>query len=346
MMIAEAIKRLRIGEPIRRRNLTVIPLLDDVPAAPSYLLMSDALAQGLLTIEEISPSGSVNTIKATNKATLPVLLPDSEELEGAKQNRVLNVSILIPAQTTLPIPVSCVEAGRWSYRREMFHRMGEASRRARERHAMAEQEDMPAPQSDFAASPYMLHLEDRARKAQQVHRSRRTHGMPMADQGDIWHEVHMLAFCAEVDSPTSAMHDVYEHHHARLEQSLEGMEPSQKQVGALFAIDGEIVGMELFDSPDTFHKMFPKILRSYAISALWGSDQESHAPDHAEAERFLEQVATASVEPFQAVGQGTDLHLSGEALAGIALLNEERLIHLYAFRTTRSDRSRRAPVDV
>ena len=44
-----------------------------------------------------------------------VLLYDGEELVGAKQNRILNVSVLVEAKSALTIPVSCVEQGRWSH---------------------------------------------------------------------------------------------------------------------------------------------------------------------------------------------------------------------------------------
>ena len=40
-----------------------------------------------------------------------VLLYDGEELVGAKQNRILNVSVLVEAKSTLRIPVSRVEQG-------------------------------------------------------------------------------------------------------------------------------------------------------------------------------------------------------------------------------------------
>ncbi|MCS6923958.1 MAG: hypothetical protein NZM10_06215, partial [Fimbriimonadales bacterium] len=115
-MLHETLNRLRIGEVQTYENLSIAPLLTDEIAEPHYLLMQDALTQGLLVLEEIGEAGSVNTIKATNKATMPVLLPDSEELVGAKQNRVLNVSILLAPMTTTLIPVTCVEQYRWGFR--------------------------------------------------------------------------------------------------------------------------------------------------------------------------------------------------------------------------------------
>jgi hypothetical protein len=51
-----------------------------------------------------------------NKGSRPPLIVDGEELVGAKQNRVVNLTILVAAASTLKIPVSCIEAGRWSAR--------------------------------------------------------------------------------------------------------------------------------------------------------------------------------------------------------------------------------------
>lgn len=165
-MLQETLNRFRFGEVESHENLSIVPLLTDEDAEPRYLLMQDALQQGLLVIEEVSAGGSVNTIKATNTATLPVLLPDSEELVGAKQNRVLNVSILLAPQTTTLIPVTCVEQGRWGFR------------------PWAQQRAMA-----FEASMYMLHAEVRAAKAQQVFHRRRLRGEALADQAAIWFEV-------------------------------------------------------------------------------------------------------------------------------------------------------------
>ncbi len=52
-------------------------------------------------------------LRFVNHCERPVLLLDGEELVGAKQNRILNLTVLVPAHQTIVIPVSCVEAGRW-----------------------------------------------------------------------------------------------------------------------------------------------------------------------------------------------------------------------------------------
>ncbi len=49
---------------------------------------------------------------------------DSEELIGAKQNRILNVSVMVPPHTTITVPVTCVEQGRWAYSSATFKSSG------------------------------------------------------------------------------------------------------------------------------------------------------------------------------------------------------------------------------
>ena len=79
---------------------------------------AEALDAGLARVEEVSEGGSVPELRFTNSAAMPILIVDGEELVGAKQNRVANLTILAPAKTTIRIPVSCVEAGRWRYSRD------------------------------------------------------------------------------------------------------------------------------------------------------------------------------------------------------------------------------------
>lgn len=49
---------------------------------------------------EVSEAGSVPSLRVVNKGERAVFLLDSEELVGAKQNRILNTSVLIAAGQT------------------------------------------------------------------------------------------------------------------------------------------------------------------------------------------------------------------------------------------------------
>jgi hypothetical protein len=84
--------------------LIVISLLAGERDEPGGLTLAEA--GEAVTIEEVSEGGDVPT----------VLLLDGEELIGAKQNRVLNTTVLVAAHSRLTIPVSCVEQDRWAYK--------------------------------------------------------------------------------------------------------------------------------------------------------------------------------------------------------------------------------------
>ena len=66
-------------------------------------------------ITEVSDGGSVPELAFENASAGKILLVDGDELVGARQNRVVNISILVGGGQRVVIPVSCVEHGRWSY---------------------------------------------------------------------------------------------------------------------------------------------------------------------------------------------------------------------------------------
>jgi hypothetical protein len=74
-----------------------------------YRTLDEALAAETLDITETSEGGSVPLLKLLNRGDDAVFLMAGEQLVGAKQNRILNTSILAAAHGDLTIPVSCVE---------------------------------------------------------------------------------------------------------------------------------------------------------------------------------------------------------------------------------------------
>ena len=113
--INAVLNNLDLGKPLTHEGLSIFPLLRPEPFARDYLTLDEALAAHSAVITEISEGGSVPNLLFRNKGEQAVFLLDGEELVGAKQNRILNITILAPGKKDTIIPVSCVEAGRWSH---------------------------------------------------------------------------------------------------------------------------------------------------------------------------------------------------------------------------------------
>ncbi len=111
--LAAWLTSLRPGQPQILDALTIAPLYTETaPPLFSYLVLSDAHATGLVGVTE-KPQASVPTLLVINRAPLPILILDGEELVGGLQNRVVNTTLLVPAASTLELDLSCVPHGRW-----------------------------------------------------------------------------------------------------------------------------------------------------------------------------------------------------------------------------------------
>ena len=117
--------KLSLGSPSTYLNLTLTPILANAPLlAIEPRSLEEALADGTAKVTEVSAAGHVPELRVKNSGATPVLILDGEELVGAKQNRIVNVTILVPPQSEIVIPVSCIEAGRWAYARPGFASAG------------------------------------------------------------------------------------------------------------------------------------------------------------------------------------------------------------------------------
>jgi hypothetical protein len=95
----------QLGEAVEHRGVVVAPLFPTRDPACSYLTLDEALPRGL-EITETDAAGTVPELAVDNPLDQKVLLYDGEELVGAKQNRILNVTVLVAEQTAVRIPVS------------------------------------------------------------------------------------------------------------------------------------------------------------------------------------------------------------------------------------------------
>lgn len=300
--IKDLIANVEVGEVLSSGRLALFPLLARHPIDPDYLTLDEALGSGVARIGEIGEAGSVPELLFRNEGNRPVLLLDSEELVGAKQNRILNLSILAPAHAETKIPVSCVEAHRWGYR---------------SRH--------------FASSDRTFYARGRAAKLSQVSESLASTRSRRSDQHAIWENIAASSGRLGVRSETAAMADMFEQRRANIDEHVSRLLPQDRQVGAVFAIDGKVFGFDLFDAPASYEKLAPKLTRSYALEVLLGEDGFSDAVPPADVENLLKEVGEAHVTCFPAVGLGEDWRIKGDSIRGAALVSHGRVVHLCAF---------------
>src|SRR2546423_200213 len=110
---------IQLGDPVEHLGIVVVPIFPRQDPVVEYVTLEEALPLGF-RITEIDAAGSVPELIAANPLDSPVLLYDGEELLGAKQNRILNITVLVDAKSETCMPVSCVEQGRWHVRSAVF----------------------------------------------------------------------------------------------------------------------------------------------------------------------------------------------------------------------------------
>ena len=302
--LKEEFSRIDVARPSQFRNLTLFPLIRPNVSIKEldYLLLEDGIAQGKVRITELQAGGSVPELRLTNAAELPVLLVDGEELVGAKQNRVLNLTLLVPAKQTTVIPVSCVEAGRWS---------------------MADPELRP--------SDHVMYARVRGDRVSQVTQSLRSTGSRFSDQSAVWEEIADKLAHLGVNSPTRAMSAIYERHANSVEEFVRAFAWKEGQIGAAFAIGERVIGLDVFDHPEVMKRFFGKLVRSYALDALDAATEKAAEATVDSLTNFLTSIGDASSFSEPALGLGKDVRFNAPQICGAALWAQERYVHICTF---------------
>src|SRR5262249_22260024 len=173
--------QLQIGQPLACNSLTVFPLYSEASKPADYQLADEAIAATTVVVQEVSEGGSVPELLVENTGACRVLFLEGEELRGAKQNRILNVSILVPAKSKLKVPVSCVERGRWRHTCRHFG-------------------------SGKARSSHSLHYKLKSSVTESLKRE----ASHRSDQAGVWQEVEKKQAAFGYCSKTMALSDTYD----------------------------------------------------------------------------------------------------------------------------------------
>jgi hypothetical protein len=319
---------LRLGEPQAHGSLTVVPLSFWSDRGPRYETLSAALRAGTFHVTEVSDGGSVPKLRVVNEGATGVLMLDGEELVGAKQNRVLNAAVFVREKSSMVVPVSCVEAGRW-------HSSG----------------------YEFADEEFVVHAQVRRAVHESVSLNLCMEGDHRSDQGRVWDEVAGLQEFAERPSQTGAHRDVYAQRAGDIAGYLDAFPLQSGQHGLLVLRDGEVVGLDFVSRAGCYAQLHAKLLRSYAFDAVTREMSRGRAAGHggkgakgrsgaegqkgkegegvglrpdaalARAQAFLETIAGLPGRSFKSPGRGWDVRYAGSGVSGSTLMVRGVAVH-------------------
>ena len=108
-MSLTTLNHVSVGRPITKFGISIFPVYQGgVPEFTQSIIRPNDL---VVIREKESPT--VPTLVVENKNGSPVVHFVGETLEGGRQQRVLNQTVVLPPFSETEIPVSCVEQGRW-----------------------------------------------------------------------------------------------------------------------------------------------------------------------------------------------------------------------------------------
>lgn len=301
---------LEFGEPLFHHNLTVFPILGRENGGPPYDLLRTAIEKGTAVVEEVHEAGEVGTLKVVNRGERPLLIVEGEMLIGAKQNRVVNMTVLVGAGREYRLRVSCVEQGRWRHTSKQF---------------------TPAA---CMAPPVM-----RAHKTRSVRESLRRSGEAASDQLRVWRDAAMLLNDLKVGSPTGSVVDGFAAREEERHSYREHITLPREARGCLVMRGEEVLGLDLFGDPKVMREFWPKLSEAYFLEATRRPQEQPPCPrEHAQA--FIGRVCEGLRPAGHQVGLGTTLEAGDRGATGFALWYADAVCHLAAFAVEEGEEGR------
>ena len=297
-MTSPKLDALAIGWPITRLGVSFFSVF---LAANELPTITTGEASGLIVDELDEPS--VPALRVRNPSDKPVLVVEGEHFLGGKQNRAVNVTVLVPALADLEIPVSCLEQGRWGSRR--------AARRDEE----------------FTATSV------RATNNTGVAESMRRRESRAGDQAAVWREVDAMLSRASVESATAAAADVKRAAHRRAPPRVAAIErlaargPLPGQCGIVIAHGRWVTAMDLFGAPHLLAVHWRALIRSHLLE----SPAATGTPSATRVLQIVRRFASALAQVAPGLGLGVEHRMTNGRLVGHALTLKDAIVHAAFF---------------
>ena len=296
--LKQLLSDLCVGAPVSYQKIHLHPLRLETSPKLEYLTLGENGANGMVTLEETNTAGTVGRLRVRNLSDQRVFILDGTTLTGSKQNRVVNLSVLLAPQSVTDIPVSCVERGRWWYTTQSFS---------------------PSMPCDIGLRGQMC-----AGTTASLKQSKQVH----VDQAAVWSHVDRMLGASGACSPTQAYHAAFAQWDETLSDYHANLPLPESASGVAVEVDGAFEVLDLFDKSETLANLWPRLVRSYSVAAL---NPFAARGQSASLKAFLEEAMAARPDAFESVGIGTTARIETPMAMGAALLYSEAIVHLSLF---------------
>lgn len=269
-----------------------------------YISLSEALKNELILVKEKDEGADVNNLSVFNLSKKPVFLMDGDILEGAKQNRVINSSVLLAPDSKGNLPVSCVEQGRWRFVSDKFK---------------------PA---DYTAPAKI-----RSDKSISVNESLKSFGVHSANQSKVWDNANKYHTMNNVESDSDNFSDLYFKHRENIDNIIKNFEADKKSNGFAVFIKNTLLSMDIFNRTDIFEEYFPKMIKG-ALFEVINLKKVKNPITQLEAEYKTRELTDLFDElpykTYDSISLGQDIRYESNIISASELRFNNDLIHLTA----------------
>ena len=245
----------RLSAPYSHKNLTIFLVHGkDETSKTNILTLQEAMERQILRVYETS---DVNELSVENISKhFDVFIQSGDIVKGGKQDRVLAVSIIIPARSgRIKIEAFCVESGRWQKRGN--EDTGQFS---------SSNDRIVSKELKLAANGARSQQEVWTQVSEAQKKLERTLGAPVTNAASR----SSLQLSLE-NGKVAATADEYVR---RLANLIEG---KSDVIGYAFAVNGEINSADIYVSNALFKKLWPRMLKAAAVEAVAEQNSRSSA---------------------------------------------------------------------
>lgn len=309
--VAVDVGGLKVGSPLRHKNLTVFPVITRTPRdMDSYITLDEGLKAGTVEIRELGaavieqdvpnaeppgPANQIQTDQDIDQAQQLQVNADAfrGDVGGDEVNRLLVVNnsdrplYLMPGEVivggsqdrTIAEELVLAPTGKPVAIDVYCVEHGRWGRRSGEESAA-----LLSAVTDASNDAEELAAQTRAGKfaasAGYLNKSSRLAAQGGHGQQEVWDAVEKTNAQSKVSTTTMAFTANYADERVARKlrpysEALESTVAKQEQiVGAIVAINGKVESVDVFGSTPLFRKLWPKLLKSHTLDALHAADEE------------------------------------------------------------------------